>query len=75
MKRNIINEGKSAIVIGKTMQGRLETSPKLGANILLHDDDGKSLGNTSPVVEVRRTWRTWLFKTFSDSIYEIIPTE
>jgi hypothetical protein len=75
MKRNIINEGESAVVIGKTMQGRLGSSPKLGANILLHDEDGKSLGNTSPVIEVRRTWRTWLFKTFSDSIYEIIPTE
>jgi len=75
MKRNIINDEKSTVLIGQTMQGRLETSPKLSVPISLHDDSGKSVGNTSPITEVRRIWRSWIFRTYSDSIYEIIPTE
>lgn len=75
MKRNIVNGGDSAVVIGKTMQGRLETSPKLGEPISLRDEKGNFVGNTSEIIEVRRIWRSWRFRTLSDSIYEIIPTE
>lgn len=75
MKRHIINDEESAVLIGKTMQGILETSPKLYTSISLRDESGNFAGNTSSVKEVRRIWRSWRFRTSSDSIYEIIPTK
>ncbi|HRX43722.1 MAG TPA: hypothetical protein P5059_00515 [Candidatus Dojkabacteria bacterium] len=74
MKRNLKKGAESAVVIGQTMMGRLKTSPELNKVIELFDENGNFAGSTSPVIEVRRIWRSWRFRTFSESHYEIIPT-
>jgi len=75
MKRNILNEKDSVVLIGQTMQGRLVDFPKLGDSISLVDNKGDLVVNTSPIVEVRRNWRSWLIMTGSNSVYEILTTE
>lgn len=75
MKRNIKNQEDSAVVIGQTLQGILESTPKSGKAVFLRNKNGVSVANTSPIVEVRRIWRSWWFRTLSDSIYEVVPTE
>ena len=70
MKRDIIGGGSSDVVIGKTIVGELQNTPKHGAGITLRGPNG---GSTTPIEEVRHAWRTWLFRTSSGSIYEIMP--
>jgi len=74
MKRNIKNREKSEVVIGQTMVGKLKRTPTLGQVIELLGENGTFVANTSPVKEVRRIWRSWRFRTDSDSLYEIFAT-
>ncbi len=75
MKRNLIKGRESEVVIGQIIVGRLKKSPRLNEVIELVNDKGGFAGNTSPVLEVRRLWRSWRFRTESGSFYEIIPTQ
>lgn len=71
MKRDIPNQTESDVKLGQILKGRLRATPELHKVIAV---DGEKSGNTSNIMEVGRTWRTWHVETFT-STYEIVPTE
>ena len=70
MKRDIKSGSASGVIVGAVMDGKLRHTPRDGSDITLLGPNG---GSTTEIKEVRRVWRTWLFKTSSGSIYEITP--
>jgi hypothetical protein len=68
LKRKINHGGRSNLDEGAFLSGKLTREIVIGHGIRL--DDGSQ---TMYVEKVARRWKTWLVKTSSNSIYEILP--
>ena len=72
IKRNQEKGDGQDVKVGNVLQGRLAGPLRINESVRLESENG--MAKTTRITEVRRKWRTWMFRTSSGAYYEITPT-